>query len=76
MKPLLNFYLKHGLTIMIIGFLIFFSSFLALLFAGRYAAPMLRQGAFTGAITGFSIYVIGRVSVFVAKRTKKTTEEL
>jgi hypothetical protein len=76
MKPLLNFYLKHGLTIMIIGFLIFFSSFLALLFAGRYAGPMLRQGAFTGAITGFSIYVIGRASVFVAKRIKKKTEEL
>jgi hypothetical protein len=76
MKSLLNFYLRHGLTIMIIGFLIFFSSFLALLFAGRYASPALRQGAFTGAITGFSIYVIGRVAVFVAKRVKKTTEEL
>jgi len=61
---------------MVVGFLIFFSSFLALLFAGRYAAPMLRQGAFAGAITGFSIYVIGRILVFVAKRTKKTTEDL
>lgn len=61
---------------MIIGFLIFFSSFLALLFAGRYASHLLKQGAFTGAITGFSIYVIGRASVFIAKRKKKTSEDL
>ena len=76
MKSLLNFYLKHGLTMMIVGFLIFFSSFLAILFAGKYASYTLRQGAFAGAITGLSIYVIGRVSVFIAKRTKKPTEEL
>jgi hypothetical protein len=76
MKPLLNFYLKHGLPIMIAGFLIFFSSFLALLFAGKYASHMFRQGVFIAAFTGFSIYVIGRVSVFIAKRTKKTSEDL
>jgi uncharacterized membrane protein len=75
MKPFLNFFLKHGLAIMIVGFLIFFSSFLVMLFSGKYDL-MLRHGAFAGAITGFSIYLIGRVSVFVAKRTKKTTEEL
>jgi len=50
-----------------------FLELLALLFAGRYAAPCSSR-SLCGSNYGFSIYVIGRISVFVAKRTKKTTE--
>jgi hypothetical protein len=70
MQSIINFFLKHGLAIMITGFLIFFCSFLVMLFSGKYAGVAIRQGAFIGAITGFSVYFIGRVSVFAAKRKK------
>jgi uncharacterized membrane protein len=74
-QAIINFFLKHGLAIMIAGFLIFFSSFLLMVFSGKYAAAMVRQGAFIGAIAGFSVYFIGRVSVFAAKRRKNKNVE-
>jgi hypothetical protein len=75
MNAIKNFLMENGLSIMIIGFVLFFSCFLTLLFAGRYTNYWVRQGAFIGAITGFSIYVIGRACVFMHNRKKKREPE-
>ena len=80
MNTIKKFLLEHALTIMLLGFSLFFLSFLAILFAGRNSNSMLKQVATTAAITGFSIYVIGRASLFFYNRKKKmhpeSTDEL
>jgi hypothetical protein len=63
--------MDHGLTIMLVGFLLFFISFLVILFAGRYYNFYLLQAAKVGAIAGFAMYVTGRVSVFFHNKRKK-----
>ena len=64
MNTIKKFLLEHALAIMLVGFSLFFFSFLVILFAGRYSDFMLKLVARGGAITGFSIYVIGRASLF------------
>ena len=75
MNTIKKFLLEHALTIMLLGFSLFFLSFLAILFAGRNSNSMLKQIATGGAITGFAIYVIGRVSLFFYNRKKKMHSE-
>jgi hypothetical protein len=75
MKNITKFLMEHGLTIMLVGFSLFFLCFLAMLLAGRNSNFLLKQAAIAGAITGFSIYLIGRISVFFYKRNKKLHPE-
>ena len=63
--------MDHGLTIMLIGFVLFFICFLVILFAGRYYNFYLLQAARAGAVIGLVTYVTGRVSVFFHNKRKK-----
>jgi len=67
--------MENGLAIMLVGFSLFFLCFLGMLFVGRYSDPVLKQITVTGAIIGFIIYCIGRISVFFYKRNKKKHPE-
>jgi len=66
-----NYFLNHGLTIMMVGFFIFFAGFIALVMAGRYSNPLIHTVAMSAAITGFALYVIGRISVFIHNKKKR-----
>jgi glycopeptide antibiotics resistance protein len=63
--------MDHGLTIMLIGFVLFFICFLVILFAGRYYNVYVLQASRVGAVIGLIIYVTGRVSVFFHNKRKK-----
>lgn len=71
MKNLTKFLMDNGLTIMLIGFVVFFICFLMFLFAGRYYNFYLHQAVKIGSVIGLVIYVTGRVSVFFHNRRKK-----
>jgi hypothetical protein len=71
MGKIKSFLLENGLTIMMVGFVLFFACFLLVLFAGRYYNFYLLQGAKAGAILGFVTYGVGRISVFFHNRNKK-----
>jgi hypothetical protein len=71
MKKITTFLMDHGLTIMLIGFVLFFTCFLVILFAGRYYNFYLLQAAKTGAVVGFVTYVAGRIAVFFHNKRKK-----
>jgi uncharacterized protein involved in response to NO len=76
MKKFTAFLMDHGLTIMLIGFVVFFICFLVILFAGRYYNVYLLQAARVGAVVGLVSYVTGRVSVFFHNKRKKKTNFL
>ena len=67
--------MENGLAIMLIGFSLFFLCFLGMLFVGRYSNFIVRQITVYGAITGFIIYIIGRISVFFYNKNKKRHPE-
>jgi hypothetical protein len=75
MNPVTTFLMDHALTIMLIGFSLFFICFLMVMFSGRYADFMLNRIGTTGAIAGFAIYITGRVCMFISKKRKKQTTE-
>jgi hypothetical protein len=75
MKGIPKFLMEHGLTIMLVGFSIFFICFLAMLFAGKNSDFMMKQVAIGGAIAGFCIYLVGRISVFLYNRNKRMHPE-
>jgi len=70
-KKITTFLMNHGLSIMLVGFLLFFVSFLVILFAGRYYNFFFLQAARAGALIGLAFYVTGRVSVFFHNKRKK-----
>lgn len=74
MKNVTKFLMDHGLTIMLIGFVLFFACFLVILFAGRYYNFYLLQTAKAGAIVGLITYVTGRVAVFFHNKRKKQSK--
>jgi hypothetical protein len=71
MSAIKSFLMEHGLTIMMLGFILFFFSFLLILFAGKNYNFFLLQAAKGGAISGFVLYGVGRISVFFHNRNKK-----
>jgi hypothetical protein len=71
MKQIAKFFMDHGLTIMLMGFVLFFVSFLMILFAGRYYNYYMLQVARGGAVLGLCMYVAGRVAVYFQKKRKK-----
>jgi hypothetical protein len=71
MKKIAAFLTDHGLTIMLVGFILFFACFLVILFAGRYYNFYMLQAARAGAALGFATYVVGRIAVYVHNKRKK-----
>jgi hypothetical protein len=73
MENIKNFFLSNGLKIMMVGFIIFFASFITVVASGsgRYINTTLHSIAMTGAIIGFSVYVLGRISVFIHNKNKR-----
>jgi len=71
MNNMKNYFLNNGLTIMMTGFLIFFASFITVVASGKYTNPVLHTIAMGGAIVGFSLYVLGRISVFFHNKKKR-----
>ncbi len=71
MKKITKFLMDHGLTIMLVGFVLFFICFLVILFTGRYYNFYILQAAKAGAVLGFITYVTGRIAVFFHNKRKK-----
>ena len=71
MKKVVNFLMDHGWTIMLVGFVLCFASFLLFLFGWRYHNFYFLQTAKAIVAIGIVTYVTGRIAVFFHNRRKK-----
>ncbi len=76
MAKIWEFLRDNGFLLMLIGFLTAIVSVIALFVVqdnARYAGTIYPQLAFVGAITGFVIYIAGRILVQIQRRKRPPT---
>lgn len=71
-KKIYEFFLEHGLTVMLIGFIVALGGLLVYLNT-KYWGNYVPQLAFGVTIAGFVIYIVGRIAVSAQRRRKKTS---